>query len=196
MNPRKRPNADPSSDRALDRDAVDDHERYEAWRHPSEDEPTPSRIEFLERGAVGGAGQSGGGRGIASSEASRRQDEPGTPTRVADDAAAPIDPGNIRRYRGTGRGFRVAPGPPATRAAGEAARRPDPRIREDVLDILVDDAFVDASEIDVKVDHGEVELCGHVGGDHERRRASELAARVAGVVHVVDHLTVGGEADA
>jgi hypothetical protein len=187
VKPRKGPNADST----LGRDAVDDDERYESWRHPTVDEPTPSRLDFLDRGAVSGAPQYGGSRGVAGAESLRRQDEPGTPTRVVDDPAAPLDPG-ARRYRRSGNGFRVAPGP----ATGDAARRPDPRIREDVLDILVDDAFVDASEIEVKVDHGEVELCGHVCRDHERRRANELAARVAGVVHVVDHLTVGGPSGA
>lgn len=167
-------------------DMVDDDERYEAWRHPAHADPgAEAHVDAIEHSGEPTRPQYGGARGVTGSEAVRRQDEPGTPTRPPG-----FVPANARRYRGSGDGFRAQYEPSETRAEGIATRRADPRIREDVIDILVDDAFVDAAEIEVKVDHGEVELTGCVYAEHEKRRASDLAARVAGVVHVVDHLSV------
>jgi len=68
--------------------------------------------------------------------------------------------------------------------------RSDDRIREDVNDRLTDDHLLDASDIDVKVSDGEVTLTGHIAHRLDKRRAEDLAERVAGVKHVQNNLRV------
>jgi hypothetical protein len=69
-------------------------------------------------------------------------------------------------------------------------RRSDERIREDVCDRLTEDHDIDAGDIDVKVEAGEVTLEGTV--DERRRKwlAEEIASRCSGVVDVHNHLRV------
>lgn len=67
-------------------------------------------------------------------------------------------------------------------------RRTDARIAEDVNDRLTDDPHVDASEISVSVEGGEVTLDGRVASRTMKRRAEDLADTVAGVVHVQNNL--------
>jgi hypothetical protein len=67
-------------------------------------------------------------------------------------------------------------------------RRSDERIREDVSDRLADAADVDASDIEVAVQDGEVTLSGTVDGRHARRRAEDLAESVSGVRYVQNNL--------
>lgn len=68
--------------------------------------------------------------------------------------------------------------------------RSDERIKEDVNDRLADDVFVDASEIEVTVDHGEVTLTGTVSQRNEKRRAEDLAEEVSGVKNVENRIRV------
>lgn len=74
--------------------------------------------------------------------------------------------------------------------------RSDERIREDVNDRLTDDAWLDASEIEVHVAKCEVTLSGTVARREDRRRAEDLAEHVSGVRHVQNNIRVqptGGE---
>lgn len=68
--------------------------------------------------------------------------------------------------------------------------RSDERIREDVSDRLSDDWRVDASEIEVKVDGGEVTLSGTVNSRDDKRRAEDIAEQCSGVKHVQNNLRV------
>lgn len=68
--------------------------------------------------------------------------------------------------------------------------RSDERIREDVNDRLSDDAFLDASEIEVSVSGGEVTLTGTVENRIDKRRAEDLAEDVSGVNNVQNQLRV------
>src|SRR5262249_24206887 len=68
--------------------------------------------------------------------------------------------------------------------------RSDDRIREDVNDRLSDDSWLDASEIDVRVDNGEVTLTGTVNTREDKRRAEDLAEQVSGVKHLQNNLRV------
>lgn len=68
--------------------------------------------------------------------------------------------------------------------------RSDDRIREDVCDLLTDDARIDASDIEVAVVKGEVTLSGHVHSRQDKRRAEDCADDVAGVQHVQNNLRV------
>jgi hypothetical protein len=69
-------------------------------------------------------------------------------------------------------------------------RRSDERIREDVCDRLTEDHDIDASDIDVKVESGEVTLEGTVDARRSKWLAEELASRCSGVVDVHNHLRV------
>lgn len=66
--------------------------------------------------------------------------------------------------------------------------RSDERIREDVNDRLTEDIWVDASEIEVSVEGGEVTLSGTVADRRSKRRAEDCADGVAGVKHVQNNL--------
>lgn len=69
-------------------------------------------------------------------------------------------------------------------------RRADLRIYEDVCDRLTDARDVDATEVEVSVQDGEVILRGIVGDRAMRRRAEDIAMSVGGVQHVQNDLRV------
>ncbi|MDK1374373.1 MULTISPECIES: BON domain-containing protein [unclassified Sinorhizobium] len=68
--------------------------------------------------------------------------------------------------------------------------RPDSRILEDVSDRLTDDGALDASNIEVSVLKGEVQLSGFVDSKWAKRRAEDCADDVSGVTHVQNNLRV------
>jgi hypothetical protein len=69
-------------------------------------------------------------------------------------------------------------------------QRSDSRIREDVCDRLTDAADVDATEIEVAVDNGEVTLSGTVRGRDQKRRSEDLAESITGVRDVHNKIRV------
>jgi osmotically-inducible protein OsmY len=68
--------------------------------------------------------------------------------------------------------------------------RSDDRIREDVNDNLTDDWGVDASNVTVTVNNGEVTLDGTVATRLQKRRAEDCAEEVSGVKNVQNNLRV------
>ena len=70
-------------------------------------------------------------------------------------------------------------------------RRADSRIREDVSDRLSDDPYIDASDIDIKVEDGNVVLSGRVENREAKRRAADLAESIRGVTNVENRLRTG-----
>jgi osmotically-inducible protein OsmY len=66
--------------------------------------------------------------------------------------------------------------------------RSDERIREDVNDRLTEDVWIDASEVEVAVEAGEVTLSGTVEDRRAKRRAEDCADGVSGVKHVQNNL--------
>jgi len=64
------------------------------------------------------------------------------------------------------------------------------RIYEDVCDRLTEDAFIDASDIEVSVTGAEVTLDGSVNNPVAIQRAEAIAADVTGVRQVHNHLIV------
>ncbi len=68
--------------------------------------------------------------------------------------------------------------------------RSDERIREDVHERLTDDSMIDAGDVTVEVQGGEVTLNGLVDDRQSKRRAEDLAERVSGVLHVQNNLRV------
>lgn len=69
------------------------------------------------------------------------------------------------------------------------ARR-DERIHEDVNEALTDDHAVDARDIEVEVQTGEVTLHGRVDDRQQKRRAEDVALQVPGVRDVHNRLRV------
>ena len=69
-------------------------------------------------------------------------------------------------------------------------RRSDDRIREEVNEELTRHPEIDASEIEVQVQGGEVTLTGKVEDRHQKRLAEDLAERCVGVNDVHNQLKV------
>lgn len=74
--------------------------------------------------------------------------------------------------------------------------RSDDRIREDVNDWLMEDRYIDASEIEVMVVASEVTLTGTVDSRDQKWRAENLAADVLGVKDVHNRLRTRGRQSA
>lgn len=74
--------------------------------------------------------------------------------------------------------------------------RSDDRIREDVCDCLCEDSYIDASDIEVQVENGEVSLSGTVDSRGTKRRAEDVVERVIGVKDVQNSLRIKEEASA
>ena len=84
----------------------------------------------------------------------------------------------------------VATDPSAMTAGPKGWQRSDDRIHDDVCARLTDDGYVDASDLEVVVHHGEVVLSGGVADRRQRERAIHIAEAVRGVVDVVARLRV------
>jgi len=90
---------------------------------------------------------------------------------------------------------KVTPGEGRLSSPGHRGRGPrnykrsDERIREDVSDNLMENAELDASDIEVLVESGEVTLNGTVGDRSDKRLAEDLA-EVRGVEHVQNNLRI------
>ncbi|MBI3965449.1 MAG: BON domain-containing protein [Chloroflexi bacterium] len=69
-------------------------------------------------------------------------------------------------------------------------RRADERIREDICEILTHHGDLDASDVDIRVNEGEVTLEGTVESRHSKRLAEDLAEQVSGVQDVRNNLRV------
>lgn len=69
-------------------------------------------------------------------------------------------------------------------------QRSTDRIREDVNDRLAEDDYVDASDIDVKIEDNEVILTGTVNSREEKRRAEDLVESISGVKNVENRIKV------
>jgi osmotically-inducible protein OsmY len=91
-----------------------------------------------------------------------------------------------RRRRGdeTRRGRNVGRGP-------RGYQRSDERIREDINDRLTDDAYIDATDVEVIVNNSMVTLTGRVDSREDKRRAEDIADSVSGVTDVSNQLRVG-----
>ena len=69
-------------------------------------------------------------------------------------------------------------------------KRSDQRVLEDVNDRLSDDGSIDASDISVTIQDGEVTLTGTVQSKFAKRRAEDCTDAVSGVQHVQNNLRV------
>jgi hypothetical protein len=75
-------------------------------------------------------------------------------------------------------------------------RRSDERIREELCDVLTEHPEIDASDIEVTVQHGEVTLSGMVEDRAAKHMAEQMAEEISGVDQVHNQLRVrtGGAA--
>jgi hypothetical protein len=96
-------------------------------------------------------------------------------------------PEGERRWEGGGReaGPFVGRGP-------KGYQRSEERIREDVCERLTQHGGVDASEIEVRVENGEVTLTGTVDDRPSKRLAEDIVDAVPGVKQVHNQLRVSG----
>lgn len=69
-------------------------------------------------------------------------------------------------------------------------RRSDARIAEDVNEALTRDPHIDATDVEVLVEGGEVTLSGQVDGRGQKRHAERVAERVEGVVDVHNRIRI------
>ena len=69
-------------------------------------------------------------------------------------------------------------------------KRSDERIREEVNEELTRHPDIDASELEVQVQNGEVTLAGKVEDRHQKRLAEDLVERISGVNDVHNQLKV------
>jgi osmotically-inducible protein OsmY len=100
-------------------------------------------------------------------------------------------------YRGRMYDRGARDGSPQQRGTGQFAgrgpkgwTRKDDRILEDVCQRLTDHPDIDASEIEVKVENGEVTLTGHVDSRQVKRMAEDVAEHVSGVRDIHNQLRV------
>ncbi len=69
-------------------------------------------------------------------------------------------------------------------------KRSDSRIHEDISDRMSEDGWVDATDVEVSVKEGEVELRGTVPDRFSKRRAEDIAESVSGVRNVENRIRV------
>jgi|GEM_PF-5811661 len=69
-------------------------------------------------------------------------------------------------------------------------QRSDDRIKEEINDRLTDDGELDASEIEVTVEKGEVTLSGSVSERSDKRRAEDIVESISGVNNVENRIRV------
>jgi hypothetical protein len=72
-------------------------------------------------------------------------------------------------------------------------RRSDERIREDICDVLTDDPYLDASNIEVTVKECEITLSGTVNSREDKRRAEDLVEGISGVRDVHNTIRVASQ---
>ena len=148
-------------------------------------------------GAQGGFGQSGGaytgqtGTGYGRTfggEQGRRDEDQSWWEKAKDRAQSLFSSDDHHGQHSQQHGMHRGRGP-------KSYSRSDDRIRDDVNDRLTDDPFLDASEVEVSVENGEITLSGFVSSRQDKRRAEDLADNVSGVKHVQNNLRVGRSDD-
>lgn len=193
---------DPSEERWQDDRWRGERWREEPWRQPGWEERRGHeagagayREERWERGGVRGPMESGrhGVYGAARSEypafgmeeVGRWREMPGWERRETRWRPDEEERGPVERMGDRIReGFRKLTG-----RGPKGYRRSDERIREDVCERIARSG-VDAEQVEVKVERGEVTLTGHVPHRQDKRLLEDLAEDVFGVEEVHDHLRV------
>jgi osmotically-inducible protein OsmY len=80
------------------------------------------------------------------------------------------------------------------RGRGPKGYRPtDERLTEIICERLTEDPFIDASEVTIRVDDGEVILEGRVSVRQQKFAIEDVIADIAGVADIHNRLTVGND---
>ena len=156
-----------------------------------------------EEGGYGGSGLSRGEYGGTTPRYGRPVDEPSTggveyrpiPGRVRDEEG--YDRGSRNEsYRGSGADL-YQRGGHAGRGPKNYTRSPD-RIADDVNEAFTENPFLDASDVEVRVEKNEVTLEGTVADRRSKRLAEDIAESVRGVHDVHNRLRIrnAGEREA
>ncbi len=120
-------------------------------------------------------------------EARGRGNERGWWDRVSDEVASWFGDEDAERRRLRDEGQRGG----SHRGRGPRGyRRADERIRDDINDRLTDHPYIDATDIEVGVNSGEVTLTGAVENRQAKRLAEDIADSVSGVTNVENRLRV------
>jgi osmotically-inducible protein OsmY len=85
---------------------------------------------------------------------------------------------------------RRIPGAAYTGSGPRPHRRTDDKIRDDILELLTNNADLDASEVELHVEGGEVTLTGTVESRDARWLTEDLVSSVSGVREVFNRLKV------
>ncbi len=102
-------------------------------------------------------------------------------------------PRGFTEWSGSGRADDYTRGPQRESFRGRGPknwRRDDDHIRVTVNELLTQHAGIDASDVEVSVDNGEVTLSGTVGSRWQKRLAEDIASSCRGVNDVHNRLTI------
>ena len=94
------------------------------------------------------------------------------------------------RHRSFGQPY--SPGQAEGPHAGKGPKRSDARMKEDAIDRLTDNSWLDASNIEVEVQDCQVTLTGTVGSRQDKRLAEDIVDTVPGVIDVNNQLRITG----
>jgi len=110
---------------------------------------------------------------------------PGSTSQSGSQSSNFVGQGNAFSYggQGTQSGQHSGKGP-------KGYQRSDDRIREEVSDRLTEHGDIDASELEVQVNNGEVTLSGFVDDRQQKRMAEDIAEQISGVKDVHNQLRV------
>ena len=169
-----------------ERGYVRDREGYPGYGDRAAGHPSGYRYGERPQG-YGDRAPSYGDRAFGSGSYDRNYYGSDRPSGPASDVRSSYGPGSSiadREDRGRATGWFVGRGP-------KGYQRSDARINEDVCDRLCDSGEIDATDIEVRVDNGEVTLSGSVSDRSQKRRAEDLIEQVSGVREVHNNLRVG-----
>jgi osmotically-inducible protein OsmY len=159
----------------------------EGYRYRSEDDETEGAYagyepsEYTSRRSEFGSGQRFGG----STEQGWRGPSGMGPRQFGQGQMRQF-PGSSQSRWGTSQQSFIGRGP-------QGYKRSDERISEDINEMLTQDADIDATNITVEVQNGEVTLRGTVPDREAKRRAEDLAESASGVKDVQNQLRVKRE---
>lgn len=109
---------------------------------------------------------------------------------------SPLGDWDYRDLGGSGRGY-SGPEPDEGPYRGVAPKgwvRSNASLHEDLAERMADDPWLDARNIEIEVDAGEVTLRGTVDSREQKRIADHIAHRIPGVRDVHNRLTLKGRA--
>lgn len=129
------------------------------------------------------------GRGVSYEEERRRRERPWSPSESLEQETRSKNAVGRHTPQGT---YQRESATPDNRGKGPKGYvRSDERIREQICEAMTEDAALDASDVEVSVENGEVTLSGSVADRNAKRRAEDLSYDCFGVRDVQNNIRVG-----